>query len=239
MMSLRGFAIFGGFLAAFFVSASSVPGYASDYADCRAAAAPGINWEDCDRKLLMLRGSDLSGANLVETNLTSTDLRDSNLIEANLEKATLFRASLAGSTAIGARFDRIEAYRADFSNVDATGASFGGAEMQRVKLNTAKLANTDFTKADLGRAQFDGADISGSRFSLANLARADFRGTIANAALDFDRAFMFLARLEGVDLSTATGVTQAQVDIACGDDETVLPAGLTKPGSWPCNFDQD
>lgn len=239
MMSLPKFAVCVGFLATSLFSASSVPGHASDYADCRAAAAPGINWEDCDRKLLVLRGSDLSGANLVETNLTSTDLRESNLIEANLEKATLFRASLAGSKATGARFDRIEAYRADFSNLDATGASFGSAEMQRAKLNNSMLANTDFTKADLGRAQLDGADISGSRFSLANLARADFRGTTSNAALDFDRAFMFLARLEGVDLSTATGITQAQVDIACGDDATVLPAGLTKPAGWPCNFEQE
>lgn len=239
MMSLLKFAIFGGVLATSLISGALVPSHASDYADCRAAAEPGVNWEDCDRKLLMLRGSNLSGANLFETNLTSTDLRESNLIEANLEKATLFRASLAGSKATGARFDRIEAYRADFSNVDATGASFGSAEMQRAKLNNAMLANTDFTKADLGRAQFDGADISGSRFSLANLARADFRGITSDAALDFKGAFMFLARLEGVDLSTATGVIQAQVDIACGDDSTILPADLTRPDNWPCNFEQE
>lgn len=207
--------------------------------DCRAAAAPGVNWENCDRKLLMLRYSDLSGANLFGANLTSTDLRQSNLIGAVLEKSTLFRASLVGSKAIGTRFSRIEAYRANFSDIEATGASFENAEMQRARFENANLANTDFTKADLGRAQFHGADITSSRFSLANLARVDFRAIKPSIGVDFDRAFLFVARLEGVDFSTATGLTQQQVDMACGDDATVLPAGLTMPHSWPCDFDQD
>lgn len=238
MMSQLKLTVFGVVLTAF-LSSFVAPSHAADEPDCRAAAAPGINWENCDRKLLMLKASDLSGANLFDTNLTSTDLRDSNLVEANFEKATLFRASLAGSKAAGTRFDRVEAYRADFSEIDAVGASFGNAEMQRVRFHNAKLANTDFTKADLGRAQFDGADITGSRFALANLARADFRETTFDAALDFDRAFVFLARFEGVDLSDATGLTQSQLDIACGDDSTGLPAGLTRPSGWPCNFEQE
>jgi uncharacterized protein YjbI with pentapeptide repeats len=74
---------------------------------------------------------------------------------------------------------------------------------------------------------------------LANLSRADFREATFAKPVDFDRAFMFLARLEGVDLTAATGLTQWQVDMACGDDKTVLPAGLTKPKAWPCKFQQE
>lgn len=213
------------------------PVHAAD--DCRASPTPGINWEDCDKKLIMLDSSDLSGANLARADFTSTDLRGSNLTKANLEKAVLVRASFAGSTATGARFARIEAYRTDFSQLDALGAIFSGAELQRSIFTQAKLGDADFTKADLGRSQFDGADVSGSRFSLANLARADFRGAVFARPVDFDRAFFFLARIEGVDLSAATGLTQWQVDMACGDAQTMLPSGLNKPAGWPCQFQQE
>jgi uncharacterized protein YjbI with pentapeptide repeats len=74
---------------------------------------------------------------------------------------------------------------------------------------------------------------------LTNLARADFRGATLSKPVDFDRAFFFLTRIEGVDLAAATGLTQWQLDMACGDDKTMLPAGLKKPKDWPCQFQQD
>jgi uncharacterized protein YjbI with pentapeptide repeats len=79
--------------------------------NCRTSPSPGIDWQQCDKKLLMLGGSDLSDAKLMEADFTTTDLRDANLLGANLEKAKLVRASLAGSTAKGARFAKVEAYR--------------------------------------------------------------------------------------------------------------------------------
>jgi len=45
---------------------------------------------------------------------------------------------------------------------------------------------------------------------------------------------VFLTRLEGVDLSAAVGLEQGQIDIACGDGATRLPAGLSSPAAWPC-----
>ena len=207
--------------------------------DCRSAAAPGIDWQNCDKKLLMLGGSDLTEAKLAGADFSTTDLGNANLTKANLEKTRLIRASLAGSTATGARFARVEAYRTDFSGIEAKAASFESAELQRSNFKKASLSNVNFTKADLGRSQFDGAELGGSRFSLANLARADFRGATFSAPVDFDRAFFFLTRIEGVDLSAATGLVQWQLDMACGNDETALPAGLTKPAQWPCKFEQE
>src|SRR5262245_4583793 len=58
-------------------------------ASCKAPPAPGVDWQACDKDVLMLGGSDLSGANLVNTDFSSTDLSNSNLAGANLEKATL------------------------------------------------------------------------------------------------------------------------------------------------------
>ena len=119
--------------------------------NCDAAATPGVDWHECDKKLLILEGQDQGGANLFGVDFTSTDLRNSNLLAANLEKATLVRAS-ADSTAKGARFDKIEAYRTDFSRMDAQGVVFASAEVQRSNFQDANLTNVDFTKAELGRA---------------------------------------------------------------------------------------
>ena len=138
-------------------------GAASAKPDCSADPAPGVDWTECDKKLIILSGSDFNGATLVGTDFTSTDLRDSNLLAANFEKATLVRASLAGSKADGAKFDRIEAYRTNFSGMSAQGATFASAEMQRSNFTGAKLVNVDFTKAELGRAEFADAEIIGSQ----------------------------------------------------------------------------
>lgn len=207
--------------------------------DCSRQAAPGIDWQECEKRLLMLGGTDFRDAKLFGTDFTATDLRKTNLPGANLEKAKLVRASLAGAKAKGARFARIEAYRTDFSGITADDASFEGAELQRSNFEKASLSKADFTKADLGRSQFHGAELGHSRFSLANVSRADFRGATFSGPVDFDKAFFFLARIEGADLSAATGLVQWQLDMACGDDKTTLPPGLSKPAQWPCKFDQD
>lgn len=216
---------------------SSLPLGVASAASCSASAEPGVDWTECAKKLIILSGADLKSATLVGTDFTSTDLRDSNLMTANLEKATLVRASLAGSKAEGAKFDRIEAYRTNFSGLHAQGATFASAEMQRSNFTDAVLVNVDFTKAELGRADFTGADITGTRFALANLARADFSKAKFSGPIDFANAFFFLTRIEGVDLSAATGLAQWQIDMACGDENTKLPPGLTPAASWPCKFD--
>jgi uncharacterized protein YjbI with pentapeptide repeats len=206
-------------------------------ADCDSMAAPGIDWQDCPKRALIIRESDLSRANLVETDFTSTDLRHSNFDGANLEGATLVRSSLAGSSAKGANFAKVEGYRTDFGAVDAQGASFVNAELQRVDFSGANLSGTSFEKAELGRANFEGANLTGSRFTLANLTRADLSKAKFTGPLDFANAFFYLTRLAGLDLTAATGLTQYQIDMACGDADTKLPAGLTAPASWPCDLD--
>lgn len=210
---------------------------ASAAVDCRRDAAPGIDWTDCEKKLIILRGADLKAAVLTDVDFTSTDLRDTNLLAANLEKATLVRASLAGANAKGAKFDRIEAYRTDFSGINAQGAVFASAEMQRSNFTGANLVNVDFTKAELGRAEFLDADITGSTFTLSNLARADLSQAKFAGPIDFTDAFFFLTRIDGLDLSAATGLAQWQINMSCGDGSTKLPDGLTAPAKWPCEFD--
>ena len=75
--------------------------------------------------------------------------------------------------------------------------------------------------------------LSGMNFSYANLSRADFRGAVLGDA-EMDSAYMFLTRIEGADLSKVTRLTQDQLDLACGDDSTKLPAGVVASSEWPC-----
>ena len=219
--------------------AIAAPALPAAGADCQSSPYPKVDWTECNKGMLVLSGSDLSGANLAGTDFSSTDLRDANLEGANLEKATLVRASLAGAKADKASFAKIEAYRTSFAGLSAQGASFAGAESQRADFTGANLTGADFQKAELGRANFGRATITGTSFPMANLSRAEMRGTTFEGPIDLTDAFLFLTRLEGLDLSKATGLQQQQIDLACGDAKTKLPAGLKAPATWPCKFEDD
>lgn len=204
---------------------------------CAGTPEPGLDWSECSKKNLMLPSSELAGANLSGTDFSLTDLSNSNLTSANLEKANLVRAWLAGARAEKANFARVEAYRSSFANIIANGASFVSAELQRADLSGAQLTGVDFSKAELGRVNFKGAVLTGTRFAVANLSRANLSGATFEGPIDFAEAFMFLTHIEGLDLSAAKGLQQSQVDLACGDDKTKLPEGLTAPTTWPCATD--
>jgi uncharacterized protein YjbI with pentapeptide repeats len=206
-------------------------------ADCRSSPDTKVDWSGCYKRQLMLGGSNLRDANLYDSDLSFTDLSNANLQSADLEKATLIRTLLAGSKADGAKFDRIEAYRSEMSRMSAVDATFVSAEMQRVSLRGANLAGADFTKAELGRVNFEKAILTGVKFTLANMSRVSLNNARVDGGVDFDEAFMFRTRIEGVDLSTAKGLKQDQVDLACGDSKTRLPLGLTAPSDWPCQSD--
>lgn len=208
-------------------------------ADCRSYAQQGTDWSGCKKSMLIITGSQLDNANLARADFSFTDFRGSSLKSANIEKAKMIRASFAQTNLENANLDRVEAYRVNFSASIANGATFVNAEVQRADFRDAKLRNTDFTKAELGRADFGGADISGSRFTMANLARARLTGAVWSGPLDFQNAFLLLTRLDGADLSAATGLVQEQINLACGDGGTRLPPGLTAPAHWPCGIDPD
>jgi uncharacterized protein YjbI with pentapeptide repeats len=67
---------------------------------------------------------------------------------------------------------------------------------------------------------FDDADFSGAILDDGEFARARFPGA------NFTGASLAATRFPGADLSGAVGLTQAQLDQACGDAATKLPQGL-------------
>jgi uncharacterized protein YjbI with pentapeptide repeats len=103
-------------------------------------------------------------------------------------------------------------------------------------LSNADLSHTWMKEKNLAGANFDGAVAQYMCMSYANFSGASFRGTdltgvnLANADLsgaDLTDAILNIASIKGADLSTAKGLTQAQLDVACADDATKLPEGLT------------
>lgn len=93
---------------------------------------------------------------------------------------------------------------------DLTGANFDHVDAHYMCMSLANFTNVSFKDADL----------TGANLGHSNLTGADLTG----AVLD-------ITSLKGADLSHAKGLTQAQLDLACSDAETKVPAGLT---AKPC-----
>jgi uncharacterized protein YjbI with pentapeptide repeats len=103
------------------------------------------------------------------------------------------------------------------------------------QLAGANLINTCVKAKDLHGANFDGANATLMCMSFANFRGASFRGTILDAAnlasAKLDGADMTGARTRitsflGTDLTHVKGLTQSQLDSACGDAKTKVPAGM-------------
>jgi uncharacterized protein YjbI with pentapeptide repeats len=70
-------------------------------------------------------------------------------------------------------------------------------------------------------ANFKGATFRGADLSGANLAHAILDGA------DVTGAVMSITSIKGTDLTRVRGLTQNQLDTACGDADTKVPAGMT------------
>ena len=106
----------------------------------------------------------------------------------------------------GANLERASLERAILRGALLDGARLGWADLDRSDLKLAKLNGADMKNVKLKRADLRGADLGG-----ADLTNAVLRVTILN----------------GTNLSGVSGLTQAQLDRACGNDATVPPEGLT------------
>ncbi len=100
---------------------------------------------------------------------------------------------------------------ADLSNQCVKGGNLQGADFDNARLVLTCMSNANFRGATFRRA-----DLSG-----ANLARSNLDGADLTSAVVVSTSF------KGTDLTRAKGLTQAQLDTACGDADTKVPAGMT------------
>lgn len=174
-----------------------------------------------------LHGSDLTGAHFRKAMLYGVTGEQVIMRGAVMEDATLTEASLSHSTMRQANLHRAELTRGtfsdnDFQSANLIGASAASADFTRSNFDRARLDNADLTKATLDAGQFTGV-----RFGFANLEEASLKDT----------------NLSDADMTHVVGLTQGQLDQACGNMNTRLPDGLnlsycegaigTKPNAHP------
>jgi len=103
------------------------------------------------------------------------------------------------------------------------------------QLAGANLFNTCVKAKDLRGANFDRANATLMCMSFADFRGASFRGTILDAAnlasakldgADITGARTHITSFAGTDLTRVKGLTQSQLDAACGDAKTKVPAGM-------------
>ncbi len=127
---------------------------------------------------------------------------------------------LSGRIMAGAKMSNSDFDRSDFSNAvmaraDASGSSFEEANFTSADLRRAKLVDAHCPRAVFEAAMLAQADARGADFRFADFTGADLR-----------RANLDGADITGADLRNAQGLTQAQLDRACGDRLTRVPSGM-------------
>lgn len=205
-------------------------------ARCKDDAEPGVNWTGCLKGRRDLSSHNMKGARLDRSILTGSDMARANLHKANLDGADLTYVSFLKADLGEATFNKAFGMRVSMEGARMQNAVLDKAEFFRVNLSGADLKGASARKAQLARGNFADAQLIGTDLSFSNVARAKFAGAHIED-VNLQGAYMYLTRLEGVDLSSAKGLEQLQVNLACGDDKTVLPSGLQRPASWPCKFD--
>lgn len=208
----------------------------SAHAACTDTAAPSVNWENCRKRNLIMDSFNFSGANFTKADLSASDLRNSTLAKAIFFKTNLVRASLSGSNAEEANFESVVASRTDFSKGNYKNANFVKAEISRSNFSNSDLENAKMSKADFSRVNFINANLKGVNLAYSNISRANLTGASIDENFSLEGSFMFLTRIEGLDLSSSKTLQQWQIDMACGNKTTVLPEGLSAPDTWPCDF---
>jgi len=181
------------------------------------------------------RPFELARANLSGQWLVDEDLGNANLFNADLRGANLTAANLTGANLLSASLSNADLSNADLTAADLTAARLIFANLSNANLSHAGLSNAHVGSTDLSNAYLLYTDLSGAHLGYADLSGAHLgNANLSNA--DLTGAYLAYADLSGADLSSvnlsnadlrAKGLTQKQLDEACGDADTKLPEGFT------------
>ena len=189
----------------------------------------------CELSGRKLPDARFMGANFTGATMVGSDLHGAWFFGTNFSRADLARANLSGASLFGSDFENVNFTDANLGGVKGHGANFTGANLTRTHFEAANLLGAGLEHVNAQGANFTGASMLGAnldegRFERASFHNANFFGaSLAAAAFpgaDFSGAMLNHANLAGADLSSARGLTQAQLDQACSTPSTKLPAGL-------------
>jgi uncharacterized protein YjbI with pentapeptide repeats/uncharacterized RDD family membrane protein YckC len=174
------------------------------------------------------RIADLSGANLMQADLTGaflsySSMENANWIDATLKQAQLNQAALAGSNFSNANLMQASFQQANLTDAKLTGgnlvsADFTRANLQGVNAGRVQAQGANFVRSNLARSSWQGADFAEADFQGSNLAHTDLSGArlrdanLANAQLqnanltdaDLSHANLQGAKLDGANFAGVT-----------------------------------
>jgi uncharacterized protein YjbI with pentapeptide repeats len=109
--------------------------------------------------------------------------------------------------------------------VDCVGCNLAGADLSNTCVKDHDLHGADFTGADATLMCMSFANFTGVSFRNAELSGANLAGAKMDGA-DLTGAGTSITSFLGTDLTKVKGLTQKQLNVACGDATTKLPPGL-------------
>jgi uncharacterized protein YjbI with pentapeptide repeats len=173
----------------------------------------------------------VSGSDLAKMNLKPFQLAGAKAEKTNFNDSVFFDDDLTGIYAPHAQFknanfahaklDRSDLGSADFEKAILSWSKMRGSRLTGTVMEKAQMIETDLTEAVLINANLENANLSHAIFKEAYLERVSF------SEADLTGAIFEKARLVGADLGRAKNLTQEQLNMACGDKDTIVPAGLT------------
>lgn len=119
-------------------------------------------------------------------------------------------------------------FQADLSYRDLPGIDLSGSRLRQADLSVSTMNGSDFESANLTVANLFAGRFTSANFRNADLSEAYLVGGYFGGA-DFSGANLTHTNLSGADMATTRGLTQSQLDRACGDEYTVLPKPLRIP----------
>ncbi|MEJ0066061.1 MAG: pentapeptide repeat-containing protein [Caulobacteraceae bacterium] len=144
---------------------------------------------------------------------------------AAIQPAAAQNAAQVDHARDGASCPRCNLFQADFANLELKDRNFAGARLRQADMSAAVMNHTTMAGADLRDVNAYGAVFTGVSFAGANMTNASFVGTYLQGA-DFRGANLSGVNFSGAEMDRAVGLTQTQLNQACGDASTTLPRGL-------------
>ncbi|HEY2708796.1 MAG TPA: pentapeptide repeat-containing protein [Caulobacteraceae bacterium] len=125
----------------------------------------------------------------------------------------------------GASCPHCNLFQADFANLELKDRNFAGARLRQADMSASVMNHTTMAGADLRDLNAYGAVFTGVSFAGANMTNASLVGAYLEGA-NFRGANLAGVNFSGAEMDRAVGLTQAQLNAACGDEATTLPRGL-------------
>lgn len=117
-------------------------------------------------------------------------------------------------------------FQAELAYSQIKNVTFAGSRLRQSNLTLSTMDGVSFNRTNLSIANLYGGRFTGASFKNADLSRATLVGGSFDAA-NFAGANLTDANISGAEMSKARGLTQEQLNAACGDEYTELPTGLS------------